>query len=39
MGRITEMHVTVAIVTMVTVKLAEKQIYHWLWCMDVGKRS
>jgi len=31
---ITETHVAVAIVT-----LAEKQIYQWLWCMDVVKWS
>ena len=36
-GRITETHVVVAIVTMVTAKLCwETNIF---WCMDVGKRS
>jgi len=39
MGRITEIHIAEAIVTMVMVNVGGNQIFHWLWCMDVWKHS
>jgi len=42
MRRITETHVAVTVVNLLLRwrwTLAEKQIYQWLWPMDVGKRS